>query len=481
MNPYRHPSFQGRFGVARRDITPPIGIYARNWGLAEHDAAEAIHQPLTLTALVLTDMTGGSPLAIVAVDLGWWRSSASEEALARAVKDAGFDPAQTLIALSHTHAAPSFCPHEADKPGGELIPGYLEAIQQQLTDALQEAQANCVEGILEVITGTSPLATVRELKVEGRPVVGWNPDADADQTLLLGRITARSGRPLATLVNYACHPTILAWQNRAISPDFVGTMREIVETETEAPCLFLQGASGELAARHQYTGDPGVAEKAGKVLAHSVLSLWHLMLPAGEELAFNGIAESGAPLGLWEPRNRTAPVNQRLRLSPSTIALPISPALPSLEELTAEERMTTDRSLLERLHRLRLRREAVGDSTETPRPCLVAALGDLRLVAIADEAYSSLQSSLRQTSSARLRPDFLHATARRGEPTPSLSQTERPLFVLTLVNRNLGYLVPEQLHSSEHYASRVSPFAPGSFERIRQHLEEQLAALDHCP
>ncbi len=450
MKPYRHPSFQGRFGVARRDITPPVGIYARNWGLAEHDAAEAIHQPLTLTALVITDPAGDSPLAIVSLDLGWWRSTASEEALAQAVTEAGFEREQTLIALSHTHAAPSFCPHEIGKPGGELIPGYLAEVASKLGDALKEARAQSVEGLLEVIAGTSPLAACRELSVEGRPVVGWAPEAAADQTLLLGRITDRTGRPLATLVNYACHPTILAWQNRAISPDFAGTMREIVEAETKAPCLFLQGASGDLAARHQYTGDLRVAEKAGRVLAHSVLSLWHLMLPPGEELAFQGVAESGAPLGLWEPQSRTSPHDQRLRLRASTVSLPISPALPGMDELIATERTTTDRSLLERLHRLKLRREAVGDTSEAPRPCLAAALGDLRLLAISDEAYSELQTLLRKKSAGN------------------------PLFVLTLVNRNLGYLVPEPLHSPDHYASRVSPYAPGSFEKVLHHLGQQL-------
>ena len=50
---FSHPSFHGQIGVARSDITPPVGIYARNWGAAEHDVADSIHCPLTLTALAL--------------------------------------------------------------------------------------------------------------------------------------------------------------------------------------------------------------------------------------------------------------------------------------------------------------------------------------------------------------------------------------------------------------------------------------------
>src|SRR5262245_41881908 len=80
--PYLHPEFAGVLGVAREDITPPIGIFARNWGAAKHDVAEGIHQPLTATALTLQG--DGPPLVLVAIDLGWWRATEDE----RHVKDA---------------------------------------------------------------------------------------------------------------------------------------------------------------------------------------------------------------------------------------------------------------------------------------------------------------------------------------------------------------------------------------------------------
>jgi hypothetical protein len=45
--------FCGQIGIAREDITPPVGIYAKNWGAATHDVAEGIHRPLTATVLTL--------------------------------------------------------------------------------------------------------------------------------------------------------------------------------------------------------------------------------------------------------------------------------------------------------------------------------------------------------------------------------------------------------------------------------------------
>ena len=44
------PAFHGMAGVATRDVTPPVGIRARNWGPADWDAATGTHRPLVLTS-----------------------------------------------------------------------------------------------------------------------------------------------------------------------------------------------------------------------------------------------------------------------------------------------------------------------------------------------------------------------------------------------------------------------------------------------
>ena len=42
------PGFSGSIGVARRDITPPPGIFIRVWGPATEDVSTGTHRPLTL-------------------------------------------------------------------------------------------------------------------------------------------------------------------------------------------------------------------------------------------------------------------------------------------------------------------------------------------------------------------------------------------------------------------------------------------------
>ena len=45
------PQSRCRFGIARCDVTPPVGIYHRMWGAATHDRATGVHRPLSATAV----------------------------------------------------------------------------------------------------------------------------------------------------------------------------------------------------------------------------------------------------------------------------------------------------------------------------------------------------------------------------------------------------------------------------------------------
>src|SRR4051794_34041199 len=101
-------SFRGLIGVAREDITPPVGIYARSWGAAKHDVADGIHMPLTLTCLTFQTSEDEKPLVLTGADLGWWRSRDDELFIRGAILDAlKLDEARLMLNLAHTHAGPA--------------------------------------------------------------------------------------------------------------------------------------------------------------------------------------------------------------------------------------------------------------------------------------------------------------------------------------------------------------------------------------
>lgn len=453
--PFVPPAFSGRFGVARRDITPDIRIYARNWGAAASDTAESIHRPLTLTVLALQETKSDDPLLVIlSLDLGWWRARDEEIALADAVMAAGVLPGRFIISLSHTHSGPIFCPRESGQLGGEHIAPYLAMLCATITEAITAALVSSTPGLFETATGTCPLATHRDLPdpAADRFLVGWNPAARPDQTLLVGRITRPDGSCLATLVNYACHPTILAWENRTISPDFVGAMREVVEADTASPCLFLQGASGELSPRHQYVGDLAVPERAGRCLGHSVLSLLYHMLEPACELVYEGCRESGAPLAVWDVKKR-ASLPGSITTRDVTVPLPIKADLPLSAEFTTAIATTEDRVLRERLQRKSLIREAIGDASEYPTTGWLWRCGSILIVAVPNELYASFQETVRELAG------------------------DLPVFVVTLANGGRGYLVPASYYDLDIYPMWQSPFARGAFEQLVSAVSAEVVRL----
>lgn len=448
------PHTDAAIGVARRDITPPIGIRAKNWGPADWERSEGAHRPLTLTALAVG---GAEPLLLIAVDGTWWRRVDDEWSVRSRVLDAlGLRDEQLLIALSHTHAGPVLCSADADLDGGELIPAYLDRLAEAASAAGREALQSAEPARIDWTSGSCALAGDRELDVDGRALVGFNPEAEAaDDTVLIGRVSAEDGTTLATIVNYACHPTTLAWQNRLVSPDYVGAMRELVEDETGAACLFLQGASGELAPREQYTGDLDVADRHGRALGHAVLSALDLLPVPGHELELSAVVESGAPLALWTEA-RQAP-SGRIAAATEAVALDLGP-LPSIAELEEQWADIDQRSRAERLGRARNLRDGYVTGPQVEHPVWTWLLGDAVVFAHPGEAYSRLQRTVRAAF-----PD-------------------RPVIVMNLTNGpGFVYLPTRDAYDRGAYQAWQTPLAPGSLERledaartaIRTIIEEQ--------
>jgi len=456
---YTPSGFSGHIGVAREDITPPVGIYARNWGAAQHDVATGIHRPLTLTALTLQQTPDGDPLVLIAADLGWWRTLEDEWFVRSGVLEAfSLAPARVMMNLSHTHAGPSICREDADKPGGEMIAPYLEKLREAAIAATRRALESAQSTTLTWMYGRCNLAADRDLcSLETEKVLcGFNPDRSAggawlaDDTLLVGRVTTEGGATLATLVNYACHPTTLAFENSLISPDFVGAMRELVEAHTgDAPCLFLQGASGELAPRDQYTSDTAIADANGRQLGYSVLAALEGMLPPCTELHFKGVVESGASLAIWKrapfsPSNALDAVCHQVEMRLK--------CLPSVAEIEAELAHTTDRVEAEKLRRKRRVRQAVGEGTKTRIPLWIWHVGDSVLIGQPNEAYSLLQHWLRGRF-----PD-------------------NALAVMNVVNGHIGYLPRGTLYLSkfDSYPVTQTPFEQESLEWLMKTLQKRL-------
>ena len=303
-------------------------------------------------------------------------------------------------------------------------------------------------------TGRCSLATNRDLwdAAAERFATGYNPDSPADDTLVVARVTGEEGELRATLFNYACHPTTLAWENRLLSPDYIGAAREVLENAFDAPALFLQGASGELAPRDDYVGDTAVADRNGRQLGYAAAAAIESLPPPGTRFVYTGIVASGANLGTWEYQPCDA---GQLHASEQLAARVSHVELLRKEEIGVVDSLSNaspdSRQEQEKALRRRYLSEALGASPIYEMPVWTWRLGGALLVAVPNEPYSVLQVELR----------------RRFGGTP--------LLVLGVTNRTMGYLSPEETYGTGIYQEQQSPFAPGCLE---QTIEVAASALD---
>lgn len=439
----RSCEFGGRAGVARGDITPPGGIYFRLWGSAKHDQPSGVHRPMLATAAAFADAKGETQLVLVTLDHSWWRSKEDEWGLRSAVLEAsGLPEDRLIIQPSHSHSAPMVDPDLADKPGGHLVAGHRKRLIETLIRIVAEARASMVPATLTWTGARCNLAFNRNLPspTENRSLCGLNPYIAADDTVVVGRAADAAGRVLFTLVNYACHPISLGGGNTKVSPDYIGALRETVEKETGgAPCVFLHGASGDMAPRRAYESDPAIADKNGRELGFAALSGLTAMLNPGMDLVFQGAEESATPLAIW--RETPAKVNGAIGVRRLTVRLEVAD-MPTRAELDRLIASSTDRATLERLNRAKLRRLAVGDDREMDVSFWIWQLGDAFVVAMPGEMHTEFQ--------IRLRDRFPAAR----------------IAVMNIANGSLGYLPPAEEFGMRTYQAQIALHKSGSNDRV---------------
>ncbi|MCR1781882.1 hypothetical protein KVF89_04985 [Nocardioides carbamazepini] len=444
------PAARAVVGVARRDITPAAGIRARNWGAAAHDVATGVHRPLTATVLALGE--GDDTTYLVSVDLGWMKSAAHDHFVrAPIVRALGIADDQLLFHMVHTHAGPVTSPEEAALPGGHLIASYVDELVRQVADAAAEAKEAAEVCEIGWTYGHCDLAVVRDVRCGGESLIGFNPAATADGTFVAGRVVAADGATRAVVLNYACHPTTLAWQNELLSPDYVGAAREVIEDEYDAPCLFVQGASGDLSPREQYTGDLTVADRNGRALGLAAVSALSLMPEPGTARVLASVVQSGAPLAIWESTPDERP--SYLRRVRVDVELPLQDEL-SLADVTSRWPDAPAEAAEERLRRAASLRASFAGTTSIAYPVWIWLVGDAVVVAHPGEAYSALQVELR-----------------RRHP-------ERVVVVANLVNGPASmYLPPQEAFDEETYQSWQTLLGRGGAEILLAEIDAVIAAL----
>jgi neutral ceramidase len=224
-----------RAGVARIDITPPIGHEMGGYS-ARKGNATGTHDPLFATVIVIE--SGTKSLALVTADLRSFVSTRVGD-LARQK----FGITTTIISVSHTHSGPLTW---------ELRSPWYTQAEDKMVDAIGKAHAAMFPATLEFSSGSVTLGFNRRKVENGQAKMWWRneeklPSHPVDPTLSALIIKDGAAKTRAILVNYACHPSVLGPDNLQYSADYPGAMKRYVESQIPgAMCAFVQGGAGDI-------------------------------------------------------------------------------------------------------------------------------------------------------------------------------------------------------------------------------------------
>lgn len=234
-----------RVGVVKTDITPEdlTGLHPLP------GAFSGVHDPLFLRALFLSD--GETETALVSLDL--IEAGDITPVRERIERELGIRADHVVITATHSHNAPRIAdvsPGALAHAGGPESFAYTEVVYDRIVAALREARAGARPARFGVGTGTADVNVNREVYADGEWTLGHNPKGPSDKTVWVLKFEALDGDPIALVVNYAVHSTVVLGTGE-VSGDLAGAACRYIEEsyDGDAVALWTTGALGDQAPR----------------------------------------------------------------------------------------------------------------------------------------------------------------------------------------------------------------------------------------
>jgi len=215
-------------GAAVRIITPDP-LLPVSGGIGQPKPTKEKRGELTARALVLRN--GGVSVAIVALDSLGFPSVLGDRVRARVPR---MQAQNILIGSTHTHSAPDCYAFPDGKGGHTGDLKYMDFVCEKAAEAVNDAFDHLEPASIRIATG------------EAKGKIAYNyyaPDL-YDRRMSIIQAVHPSGKPIATLVNYAIHPEVLGNDVGILSPDLIGPLCEKVEAQTGGTAIFTNGAQG---------------------------------------------------------------------------------------------------------------------------------------------------------------------------------------------------------------------------------------------
>lgn len=249
-----------RASAIQIDITPPIGVAMEGYA-ARDSVSNSVHDPLRAQLLLLE--SGVDRVALIAMDLLGIRLSITQRIRAGIEDAIDISPDAVMLACTHTHSGPAgFLP---DVPGLHSTSDLelQSMLVHKLIHAAAEAECRLQPARLGVASG----------RVQGLGANRNDPrDGLFDDEVIVVRVDDHDSNPLALVMNYGCHPTVMGHENLSLSADFPGATRDaLASIYPETVFIFTNGASGDVSTRFTRNEQSfREVERLGRILSGEV-------------------------------------------------------------------------------------------------------------------------------------------------------------------------------------------------------------------
>lgn len=214
-------------GFSQKDITPNGSVQTIGFGRSD-EWSKGVLQPLI--AQITVWKSNGGTCCLVAIDhIGFSTRHANflRDEIGKLLSVARD---KVMLCFSHTHAAPN----------ESAAPAYFEFLCSQVKDGVADA--------------LSCMVPIRAAWGNASSDIGLNRRGDCEaldrRIGILKVCDANDDSLKLILLRLTAHNNVLKADNYLISPDYFGTVRDVLRAEYGCPVMVTQGASGNVAPRY---------------------------------------------------------------------------------------------------------------------------------------------------------------------------------------------------------------------------------------
>lgn len=366
-------------GIAKEDITPALGCPLYGYPASIVRSAEKVYDALMVGALAIKQ--DDKTILLMSAELCCLNESDTLEMRKIISKEVGVSVENIILSAIHTHSGP--ITRSSAGWGSADLTYLFDFFLPRAIKAAKAAIANLQPAVMGLgLSETMAGINRRQIDKNGNVILGRNPDGPYDPTVTLITFKALDGTPIGSIAHFAAHPTAAA-RNCSFTRDWPGVMIDRVTKFTNAPCLFFNGAEGDISPRlsseDPYRGEHYIFE-AGNMAGDSA------------EVAYQNIEKFEAP---------------NVEITYGTLSLPFvtPPARDAVEAEIIE--MEKEPEKIEgvrasRYAQLKKVKEVYDSGNEFPKaleiPTTIIALGDLVILPAPFEIFCNISLAIRAGS-----------------------------------------------------------------------------------